>query len=176
MNIYIYIYIYIYMLTWYIYICVVHSISFQTFFVHANGRRLLKIQYVIAIHLMRWRTNFYDFAFKWTATAAIGIHPTTTAGEFQKCNLDVRTCEEERYAIKFCFKLGKNVTLTYGMLQTILKSKVLRWTIVITINFFSSDFCFPSWSSLRANKAIYLVKMYKKNHCGLQFIEKLGFP
>ena len=25
---------------------------------------------------MRWRTNFYDFRFKWTATAAIGIHPT----------------------------------------------------------------------------------------------------
>ena len=27
---------------------------------------------------------------------------------------------EERYAIKFCFKLGKNSTDTYGMLQTIL--------------------------------------------------------
>ena len=27
-------------------------------------------------------------------------------------------CEEERYAIKLCFKLGKNVTETYGMLQT----------------------------------------------------------
>ena len=25
---------------------------------------------------------------------------------------------EERYAIKFCFKLGKNTTKTYGMLQT----------------------------------------------------------
>ena len=27
---------------------------------------------------------------------------------------------EERYAIKFCFKLGKNATETYGMLQTVL--------------------------------------------------------
>ena len=27
------------------------------------------------IHRMRWLTNFYDFSFKWTATAAIGIHP-----------------------------------------------------------------------------------------------------
>ena len=26
--------------------------------------------------------------------------------------------EEERYAIKLCFKLGKNATETYGMLQT----------------------------------------------------------
>ena len=25
---------------------------------------------------------------------------------------------EERYAINFCFKLGKNVTETYGILQT----------------------------------------------------------
>ena len=36
----------------------------------------MTIQYVIAIHLMRWLTNSYDFSFKWTATAAIGIHPT----------------------------------------------------------------------------------------------------
>ena len=34
----------------------------------------MKVQYVIAIHLMRWLTN--DFRFKWTAIAAIGIHPT----------------------------------------------------------------------------------------------------
>ena len=40
-----------------------------------NCHRLLKIHYVIAIHLMRWLANFYDFRFKWTATAAIGIHP-----------------------------------------------------------------------------------------------------
>ena len=31
---------------------------------------------VIAIHLMKWLTNFYDFRFKWIATPAIGIHPT----------------------------------------------------------------------------------------------------
>ena len=35
-----------------------------------------KIQYVTSIHLIKWLTNFYDFRFKWTATAAIGIHPT----------------------------------------------------------------------------------------------------
>ena len=27
---------------------------------------------------MRWLTNFYDFKFKWKATAAIGLHPTKT--------------------------------------------------------------------------------------------------
>ena len=29
-----------------------------------NCRRLLKIQYIIAIYLMRSLTNFYDFRFK----------------------------------------------------------------------------------------------------------------
>ena len=36
----------------------------------------MKIHPVIDIHRMRWLTNFYDFRFKLTATAAIGIHPT----------------------------------------------------------------------------------------------------
>ena len=40
---------------------------------------------------------------------------------------------EERYAIKFCFKLGKNARETYGMLQTAFRpscmnrSSVFEW-------------------------------------------------
>ena len=40
---------------------------------------------------------------------------------------------EERYAIKFCFKLGKNATETYGILQTALgpscmnRASVFEW-------------------------------------------------
>ena len=40
---------------------------------------------------------------------------------------------EEQYAIKFCFKLGKNATETYGMLQTAFRpscmnrASVLEW-------------------------------------------------
>ena len=33
---------------------------------------------------------------------------------------------EERYAIKFCFKLGKNVTETYGMLQTVFRPSCMN--------------------------------------------------
>ena len=39
----------------------------------------------------------------------------------------------ERYSIKFCFKLGKNATETYGMLQTAIgascmnRASVLEW-------------------------------------------------
>ena len=33
---------------------------------------------------------------------------------------------EERYAVKFCFKLGKNATETYGMLQTAFQASCMN--------------------------------------------------
>ena len=67
--------------------------------------------YAIAIHLMRWLTNFYDFKFKWTTTAGIGIHPTK-AWLLQLVNFkNAIWTYEEGYGIKFCFKLGKNAML-----------------------------------------------------------------
>ena len=78
---------------------------------------------------MRWLTNFYDFRFKWTATVAIGIHPTKAwlsqlrwVSKMQSGREDTL---EERYAIKFCFKVGKHATEIYGMLQTALEH--LAW-------------------------------------------------
>ena len=57
---------------------------------------------------MRWLTNFYDFRFKWTATAGIGKHPTKALlSQLVNFKNAIWTLEE-RYAIKFCFKLGKN--------------------------------------------------------------------
>ena len=38
---------------------------------------------------------------------------------------------EERYAIKFCFKLGKNATETYGMLQTAFGASCMNWASVL---------------------------------------------
>ena len=57
----------------YLSIYVVNSIS-SRIFLHRHLK--LKVQYVIAIHLMRWLTNFYNYRFKWAATAGIGIYPT----------------------------------------------------------------------------------------------------
>ena len=57
---------------------------------------------------MRWLTNFYDFTFKWTATAGIGMQPTK-AWLSQLANLkNAIWTLEQWYAIKFCFKFGKN--------------------------------------------------------------------
>ena len=45
------------------------------------------------------------------------------------CNYAIWTLEE-RYAIKFSFKLGKNDTETYGMLQTAFRSSCRNWASV----------------------------------------------
>ena len=57
---------------------------------------------------MRWLTNFYDFSFKWTATAANGIYPTKAWLSQQVDFKNTIWTLEELYTIKFCFKLGKN--------------------------------------------------------------------
>ena len=57
-----------------------------------------------------------------------------TAGEFQKIQSDTL---EERYAIKFCFKLGKNTTETYGMLQTALGASCMNRASVFEHQFLS---------------------------------------
>ena len=41
---------------------------------------------------------------------------------------------EERYAIKFCFKLGKNTTETYGMLQTTFRPFCMNQASVFEYN------------------------------------------
>ena len=67
---------------------------------------------------MRWLTNFYDFSFKWTATAAIGIHPTKVWLS-QLVNFKNAIWLFRRMICnRILFKLGKNATETYGMLQT----------------------------------------------------------
>ena len=82
---------------------------------------------------MRWLTNFYDFAFKSIATAPIGIHPTNChswwISKMQSGRQDIL---EERYAIKFCFKLGKYATETYGMLQTAFGALCMNRTSVLS--------------------------------------------
>ena len=93
---------------------VVHSISFQTFLVQAFK---IFIDFWKFSMLLLYMTNFYDFRFKGTATAGIGIHPAK-AWLSQLVNFKNAIWMWEQYAIKLCFKLGKNATEMYGMLQT----------------------------------------------------------
>ena len=57
---------------------------------------------------MRWLTNCYDFCFKWTATATIGIHPTKVwLSQLVKFKNTIWTEDtlEERYAINYVLNL-----------------------------------------------------------------------
>ena len=81
----------------------------------------MKIHYVIAIHIMRWLTNFYDFRFKWTATSGSGIHPTKAwLSQLVNYKNAIRTWEHFRRTIcnKILFQTWKDATETYGMLHT----------------------------------------------------------
>ena len=83
---------------------------------------------------MRWLTNFYDFRFKWTATEAIGIHPTKAWCHSWWISKMQSGREEERQAIKFGFKLGKQATETYGMLQTAFRPSCMNRASVFMLH------------------------------------------
>ena len=81
---------------WWWYFYVVYSIGFQTFFVQAF--KIVQDSEKFSVLLLyilwnEWPIFFNDFRFKWTATAAIGIHPAKAwySKQVIKCNLDVRT-------------------------------------------------------------------------------------
>ena len=67
---------------------------------------------------MRWLTNSYDFSFKWTATPAIGIHPTKAwLSQLVNFKNAIWTWRHFRRMIfnKITFSTRKNATETYGM-------------------------------------------------------------
>ena len=103
------------------YTYMVHSISFQTFFVPA-----------FKIVVDSWTFSMLLLYILWDAWPIFMISASNEQLqhqlEYALLKPDFCHCwwiskmqsggEEERYAIKFCFKLGKNATETYGMLQT----------------------------------------------------------
>ena len=88
--------------------------KFPDFFVPAFKTVVDSWTFSMLLLYMLW--DDYDFRFKWTATAAIGIHPGSHTWWISKMQSGREDTLEERYAIKFCFKLGKNATETYGVL------------------------------------------------------------
>ena len=102
---------------------VVPSIGFQTFFVQAfkNCRRVLRIHYVIVIHLIRWLTNFYDSGSNQQLQQQLEytlLKPDCHSWWISKMQSGREDTLEERYAIKFSSNLVKIPQKTYGMLQT----------------------------------------------------------
>ena len=96
------------------------SISFQTFFVWA-----------IKIVVVSWKFSMLLLYILWDDWPIFMISGSNQQLQQQlEYTLQKSDCHswwiskmqsdtlEERYAIKFCFKLGKNATETYGILQT----------------------------------------------------------
>ena len=109
-----YIYIYIY-----IYIYEEPSISFNTFLVQAfkivvdSWKFSMLLLYILWDDWPVFQMNSFKQQLKYTL-----LKPGCHSRWISKMQSGHEDTLEERYAIKFYFKLGKNATETYGMLQT----------------------------------------------------------
>ena len=108
-----------------------HSISFQTFFVQPFKIVIGSWKFSMLLLYILWDD--------WPVFMISGsneqlqqqLEYTLLKPDFCHCwwisKIQSNTLEE-RYAIKFCFKLGKNdATETYGMLQTAFRPSCMNW-------------------------------------------------
>ena len=77
---------------------------------------------------MRWLTNFYDFS------SNTLLKPDCYSWWISKTQSGCEDNLKVQYAIKFCFKFGKNATETYGMLQTAFGASCMIWASVFGWN------------------------------------------
>ena len=96
-----------------------HTISFQTFFVWVfkivvdSWEFIMLLLYILddgPIFMIQGSNEQLQQQLEYTL-----LKPDCHSWWISKMQSDTL---EERYAIKFCFQLGKNATETYGMLQT----------------------------------------------------------
>ena len=102
---------------------VVYSISFQTFFLQAfkivvdSWKFTMLLLYILwddrLIILISASNEQLQQELEYTL-----LKPDCHSWWISKMQSGRVNTLEEQYAIKFCFKLGKNATETYGMLQT----------------------------------------------------------
>ena len=113
----------------------VHTISFQTFFVWA-----------FKIVIDSWKFSMFLLYILWDDWPIFRISASNEQLRQQlEYTLLKSDCHrwwiskmqsrredtlEEWYAIKFCFKLGKNSTEMYGMLQTTFRASCMNWASV----------------------------------------------
>ena len=103
----------------------VHSISFQAFFFLAPAFKIVVDSWKFSMLLL------YMLWDDWPIFMILGsneqlqqqfeytlLKPDCDSCWFSKIQSEREDTLEEQYAIKFCFKLGKNATETYGILQT----------------------------------------------------------
>ena len=119
----------------YIYIYVVYSISFQTFFVQVfrivvdSWKFSMLLLYILwddwPIFMISRSNEQLQQELEYTL-----LKPDCHSWWISKMQSGREDTLEERYTIKFCFKLGKNVTETYGMLQAVFGASCMNWVSV----------------------------------------------
>ena len=128
----IYIYIYIYIYIWYIYIYIRGAFNkFRDFFVQAfkivvdSWKFSMLLLYILwddwPIFMISGSNEQLQQELDYTR-----LKPDCHSWWISKMQSGYEDTLEERYAIKFCFKLGKNATETYGMLQTAFRPSCLN--------------------------------------------------
>ena len=113
----------------------VPSISFQTFFVQAfrivgtNWKFTMLLLYILwddcPIFMISDSNEQLQQQLEYTL-----LKPNCHRWWISKMQSGREDALEEQYAIKFCFKLGKNTTEMYGMLQTAFWPSCMNWTSV----------------------------------------------
>ena len=111
------------------------TISFQTFFIHAFKIVLDSWKFTVLLLYILWddwpiimisRSNEQlQQQLEYTL-----LKPDCHSWWISKMQSVRADTLEERYAIKFCFKHGKNTTETYGMLQTAFRPSCMNQTSV----------------------------------------------
>ena len=102
---------------------VLHSISFLTFFVQASKIVVDSWKFSMLLLYILWddRPIFMISGSNQQLQQELEytlLKPDCRSWWISKMQPGHEDTLEERYAIKFCFKLGKTATETYGMLQT----------------------------------------------------------
>ena len=105
------------------YVYMVHSISFHSFFVQAFKIVVDSWKYTMLLLYILWddrpilmisaSNELLQQQLEYTL-----LKPDCHSWWISKMQSGCEDTLEEQYTIKFCFKLGKNATETYGMLQT----------------------------------------------------------
>ena len=126
------------------FIYVVHTISFQTFFVWAfkivldSWNFSMLLLYILwddwPIFMISASNEQLQQELEYTL-----LKPDYHCWWISKMQYDTL---EERYAIQFCFKLGKNATETYGMLQTAFRPSCMNRASVFEWHKRFKDFIF----------------------------------
>ena len=98
----------------------VHTISFQTFFVWAFKIGVDSCKFSMLLLYMLWDDWPIVMISASTEQLQQKLEYTLLKRDYHSWWISKTQSDtlEERYAIKLCFKLGKNATETYGMLQT----------------------------------------------------------